>query len=67
MRPVTAHHQSYCHRRGEPGLLGQTIPERLVDEFPLTVTGKLKKLRMREITVAEMPPDPADQAPRPKK
>lgn len=50
--------KSYFHRGGENPLLGTTISEhflskipkyiRFVDAFPMTVTGKLQKFKMRE-------------------
>lgn len=62
--------RSYCHRGGEtifpaeieeyffghPKVAHYEIPRyvRFVDEFPMTVTGKLQKYRMREIAAAAM-------------
>jgi fatty-acyl-CoA synthase len=38
------------------GIARHKVPRyvRIVDEFPLTVTGKVQKFRMREMAVAEL-------------
>jgi len=35
---------------------------KFVTEFPTTVTGKIQKFRMREISAAELGPKPMSQA-----
>ena len=57
---------SYAHGPGPVPLLGETIGEnqiagfkvprhwKLVNEFPMTVTGKVQKFRMRETSIAEL-------------
>ena len=49
--------QSFCH--GE--IATYKIPRywKLVDAFPMTVTGKVQKYRMREVSIAELDPEGA--------
>jgi fatty-acyl-CoA synthase len=44
--------EDYCRER----IAGFKVPKlwKLVDEFPMTVTGKCQKFRMREISIAEL-------------
>ena len=44
--------QSFCHGK----IMNYKIPRyvKFVDDFPKTVTGKVQKFRMREISTAEL-------------
>ena len=47
--------------RQDRALQGARATCRFVDEFPMTVTGKMRKFKMRETSVAELGLDAADQ------
>jgi fatty-acyl-CoA synthase len=44
--------QSFCHKK----IMDYKIPHhvKFVDDFPKTVTGKVQKFKMRELSVAEL-------------
>ena len=44
--------RAFCEGR----IAHQKIPRyvRIVDEFPMTVTGKIRKVEMREVSIAEL-------------
>ena len=52
--PLTAEAlREFCRRAGSRTTRSRAT-SRVVDEFPMTVTGKVRKVEMREVTVTEL-------------